>query len=461
MICSMSEPPSVRNLYDRDPIREDSEDSLAKIARRIREGSMVLDIGCGVGALGCCLTKGKQCIVDGIESNPQSAAIARDCYRDIWEVDVESDQLNAVLGSRRYHAIVCADILEHLRDPGQFLRRLEQYLDPDGRVLISVPNVGHIGVILEILSGEFLYRDEGLLDRTHLRFFTRKSILRLLLENGYSAKVVDHNIVDVQRSEFSAYNTQHLGEAFLREIQKNQDNIVYQFVLEAVAKEKGNLLRDAMVAEPPPLGPRSMPTLYWRGRDQQYDKERSASAPVAIGSYRQRIRFNFPLGDAHELRLNIADQPGVVVLHGMQLLGHSQVLWSWKESHGALLSRDHEALLVLPNKDVNEGVYLESRNHDAWFIVPVSAEEAKVGNALEMELSVPSLGGSETTPGTGLRANRSNHDRRRTNVVMDSEKSARDLALEIEKIRKSRSWRITRPLRMMGGLLKRVRSTKG
>lgn len=456
----MSEPSSVRNLYDRDPIREGSEDSLAKIARRIREGSTVLDIGCGVGALGCWLAKGKQCAVDGIESNPQSAAIARDCYRDVWEIDVESDQLNDVLGPRRYHVIVCADILEHLKGPGKFLRRLEQYLDFDGRLLISVPNVSYIGVILEILSGEFLYRDEGLLDRTHLRFFTRKSILRLLLKNGYSAKVVDHNIVDVQRSEFSAYNTQYLSDAFLREIQKNQDNIVYQFVLEAVTKGKENLLRDAVTAEPPPLGPRSMPTLYWRGRDQQYDKERSVSVPVAIGSYRQRIRFNFPLGDAHELRLHIADQPGVVVLHGMQVLGNSQALWSWNESRGALLSREHEALWALPNKDVNEGAYLESKNHDAWLIVPVSAEEAKIGNALEVELSVPSLGGLETMPGTELRAKRRHGDRRGANAVMDGEESALDLALEIEKMRNSRSWRITRPLRKIRGLMKRVRSTR-
>ncbi len=456
----MSEPSGVRNLYDRGPIREDSEDSLAKIACRIPEGSAVLDIGCGVGALGCWLAKGKQCVVDGIESNPQSAAIARGCYRDVWEIDVESDQLNAALGSRRYHAIVCADILEHLRAPGQFLRRLEQYLDSNGRLLISVPNVGHMGVILEILSGEFLYRDEGLLDRTHLRFFTRKSILRLLLENGYSAKVVDHNIVDVQRSEFSAYNTQYLSEDLLREIQKNRDNIVYQFVLEAVPKEKGNLLRDARVAGLPPVGPRSMPTLYWRGRDQQYDKERSVSVPVAIGNYRQRIRFNFPAGNAHELRLNIADQPGVVVLHNMQLLGHSHVLWSWNGGHGALLSQEHEALWVLPNKDINEGAYLEARNHNAWFIVPVSAEEATVGNALEMELSVPSLGDRGMASGIELRVDRRCRDPRRQDEVMDGEKSAPDLALEIEKMRMSRSWRITKPLRVIGDLVKRVHSKR-
>ena len=456
MRCSTSESSAERNLYDRGPIRKDSKDSLAKIGRRIPERSIVLDVGCGVGVLRCWVTKAKQCVVDGIELNPRSAAIARDCYRDVWEIDVESNRLNDTLKSRRYHAIVCADILGHLRAPGELLRHLEQHLDLDGRLYISVPNIAHIGVILEILSGEFLYRDEGLLDRTHLRFFTRKSILRLLLENGYSAKVVDHNVVDVQKSEFSTHNTQYLSQGLLKEIQKSKDNIVYQFVIEAVLKEKAYLLQDAIVADPPPAGPRSIPTLYWRGRDEQYDEERSVSASVAIGNYRQRIRFNFPAGSAYELRLNIADQPGVVVLYSAQLFGRSQVLWSWDGSKGMLLLGKHESLGILPGNDVGKGAYLESSTHNGWFIVPVSPEEAAAGTALEVELSMPSLGDREITPNE-LRVEKwcDNSGRHITDAS-----SASDLGHEIEIMRMSLSWRITRPLRAIADLVRRGRGKR-
>ena len=457
----MSKQPVVRNLYDRSPIKADSQDNLAKIARRVTDGSAVLDIGCGVGALGCWLAQAKQCVVDGIESNPQSAVIARNFYRDVWEIDVESDQLNAALGSRRYHAIVCADILEHLIIPGQLLRRLEQYLESDGRLFISVPNIGYLGVILEILSGEFLYRDEGLLDRTHLRFFTRKSILRFLLENGYSAKVVDYNIVDVQTSEFSAYNTQRLSNDFLCEIQKNQDNIVYQFVLEAVPKEKEHLLRDVKVAGPPPVGPRSTVTLYWRRHDQQYEKERSVSSPVAIGDSRQRLRLNFPAGSADELRLNIVDQPGVVVIHSIQLLEHSCVLWSWDGSRGALLSEAHESLSALPNNDCKEGAYLEAKTHNAWLILPISAEKAMAGNALEAELSMPSL---ENRCGKqGEESVKTNEFRiQALEFEVEEGRGGRE-ELEVcrekyEKLLLSRSWRFTRPFRVVARILRGERS---
>jgi 2-polyprenyl-3-methyl-5-hydroxy-6-metoxy-1,4-benzoquinol methylase len=177
------------HLYARTPIDENGEDSLAKIARQIAPGTKVLDIGCALGELGRYLTEKKQCLVDGIEKNPQAAAIARAFYRQVWESDVESTDLTDVLIYSRYHCIVCADVLEHLKNPGQLLKQLSTFLEPDGRLLISIPNIAHMGVILEMLSGDFRYRKEGLLDQTHLRFFTQRSFLRLLAESGFSGRV--------------------------------------------------------------------------------------------------------------------------------------------------------------------------------------------------------------------------------------------------------------------------------
>ena len=173
-----------QHLYARPPLDPNGEDSLAKIARQITTDTAVLDIGCAVGALGRYLTEQKHCVVDGIEANPDAAAIARSSYRRVWEADLETASLAELLGESRYQYIVCADVLEHLRDPGQLLRQIANFLAPGGKLLVSIPNIGHIGVFLELLSGDFRYREEGLLDRTHLRFFTRRSFLYLLAENG-------------------------------------------------------------------------------------------------------------------------------------------------------------------------------------------------------------------------------------------------------------------------------------
>ena len=123
-----------QHLYSRPPLDPNGNDSLAKIACQIVPGAVVLDIGCAVGELGRYLTEQKHCVVDGIEANPDAAAIARRFYRQVWEVDLETASLAELLGESRYQYIVCADVLEHLRDPGQLLRRIANFLTPGGKL---------------------------------------------------------------------------------------------------------------------------------------------------------------------------------------------------------------------------------------------------------------------------------------------------------------------------------------
>src|SRR5205823_7166679 len=83
-----------------------------------------------------------------------------------------------------FDAIVCADVLEHLRDPAAALAAVRHALAPDGEVVISIPNVAHLWVRLSLLAGRFDYAERGILDRTHLRFFTRRTLLALLARAG-------------------------------------------------------------------------------------------------------------------------------------------------------------------------------------------------------------------------------------------------------------------------------------
>jgi SAM-dependent methyltransferase len=114
--------------------------------------------------------------------------------------DVESPSVQEQI-SERFDAVVLGDVLEHLRSPGAFLTHIrESWLKPDGRVALSVPNSGHWIFRREVLKGRFPYRQYGLFDRTHLRFFTCNSLYALIEENGYkvekSAIAINHNTYD-------------------------------------------------------------------------------------------------------------------------------------------------------------------------------------------------------------------------------------------------------------------------
>ncbi len=144
----------------------------------------VLDVGCAAGELGRHLKERLGCWVTGIEVVPAAAARARQVLDEVLEGDVE--EIVRGRPPEPYDCVVCADVLEHLRDPGGVLRALrERWLAPGGVVVASVPNVRHWSVIQQLLEGRWDYADAGLLDRTHLRFFTRTTLYFLFAEAGF------------------------------------------------------------------------------------------------------------------------------------------------------------------------------------------------------------------------------------------------------------------------------------
>ncbi|MCL6640463.1 MAG: glycosyltransferase, partial [Candidatus Rokubacteria bacterium] len=144
----------------------------------------VLDIGCGAGGLGRALKRRSPCWVAGVEANPAAAAAARPYLDEVLEVDLEQVE-TWPWPPASFDCVVCADVLEHLRQPGRLLARLTPLLAPGGVLVASVPNVRHAGVLASLLvEGRWRYEDEGILDRTHVRFFTRAELEPLLQEAG-------------------------------------------------------------------------------------------------------------------------------------------------------------------------------------------------------------------------------------------------------------------------------------
>jgi 2-polyprenyl-3-methyl-5-hydroxy-6-metoxy-1,4-benzoquinol methylase len=135
------------------------------------EARRILDIGCGAGDNArILLTTRPGTKIVGITLSPEEAAIARTYLEEVHIADVEASDLSFITGY--FDAIICSHVLEHLKDPAAVLGRIIPFLNDGGQVVVAVPNVLELRNRVQLLMGKFEYEDAGIMDRTHLRFFT-------------------------------------------------------------------------------------------------------------------------------------------------------------------------------------------------------------------------------------------------------------------------------------------------
>lgn len=142
----------------------------------IDKGSKVLDIGCSSGYFDDILIKDKKCIVDGIEIDREDADRASKICRSVVVGNVEDEQFPIDSLDGNYDCILFIDVLEHLLDPAATLRKVSKLLSKDGKIIFSIPNMANSSVRLQLLQGNFDYESEGLLDETHLHYYTAHTI---------------------------------------------------------------------------------------------------------------------------------------------------------------------------------------------------------------------------------------------------------------------------------------------
>lgn len=142
----------------------------------------VLEIGCGAGGtLRWLKQSGRSVHTCGIELMPQAAAQAREHVDELLEGDADEVVRKMIYEGRQFNLILCLDVLEHLVDPWGMMLMLQKLLAPTGIVIASIPNVRNIDAVLPLVfRGRWDYTEEGILDKTHIRFFTRESALSLM-----------------------------------------------------------------------------------------------------------------------------------------------------------------------------------------------------------------------------------------------------------------------------------------
>ena len=206
----------------------------------VPRGTRVLEFGCATGYMSAELSSRLGCTVTGVELCAEAAEEARGRCARVIVGDAESLDLDAALGPTRFDVILFIDVLEHLRDPGPVLARARRFLADGGRIVASIPNVAHGSVRVALLQGEWRYRPVGLLDDTHLRFFTREGVQDLFEQNGYVITEWLRKRRPIEGSEIDV----RVPEGLEQYLVGDPEVTTFQFVVRAVPSEPVHLISE-------------------------------------------------------------------------------------------------------------------------------------------------------------------------------------------------------------------------
>ena len=212
---------------------EDQNHSHNQIVRRVPKYSQVLELGCASGEMSRMLKQHCQAKVFGVEKDPQAAWQARRHCDYVFTEDLDDAHSLDALQFEKFDVITLVDVLEHLRHPGALLERLRPLMLEETTILLSVPNVAHASVRLELLTGDFRYEEAGILDSTHLKFFTLNSLKTLVQSCGFEINEIDYTWHDMPDSVIARYLRQVGVEATPRVLDyfHQPEAVAYQFIV--------------------------------------------------------------------------------------------------------------------------------------------------------------------------------------------------------------------------------------
>lgn len=212
-----------------------------KIMGWIGDKPKVLDVGCSSGYFGEKLIEARHATVWGVDLDKDDAAAAKKRgYQDVLVGDLDAFDWKR-LGSKKFDAIIFADVLEHVKDPLANVSAASKLLAAGGYIYTSIPNIAHITVRTELMEGNFDYESTGLLDNTHIRFFTKKTVQKLFYDAGLEVVHFDSTTNDVSNGQVRDH-MKRMGlnpSSKFDEILYSQEARTFQYIVGARIPNKG------------------------------------------------------------------------------------------------------------------------------------------------------------------------------------------------------------------------------
>lgn len=233
---------SSQHVYDYE-VDLDSDSAPARVIRMAGRGKRVLEIGAGPGSITRHLSGTNGCDVVAAELDPAAIEILKAHTKAIYPLDLNDPNWPSKLEKEgKFDVVIAADVLEHLYDPASVLKSMVSLLNDTGSIVLSLPHVSHCAIHACLLDEDFCYRDWGLLDKTHIRFFGLKNIEALHAQAGLSLVEAQFVVRLPDQTEFAERWNQLPANLRTGLLNANRHSLIYQVVTRAS--------RTAQVAQP-------------------------------------------------------------------------------------------------------------------------------------------------------------------------------------------------------------------
>ena len=215
-------------------VNQDSQTAPAKVVRMVGSGRRVLEIGAGPGSITKILKTAGNCRVTALEIDSEAIIKLTPFCESVYQADLnQSGWIDRIKHEGKFDVVIAADVLEHVYEPSAVLSGMKEFIAEDGFIVVSLPHVGHSAIHACMFQEDFEYRNWGLLDRTHIRFFGVKNMQALFETAGLKIIHAEFVLLAPENTEFAS-RWAGIPEDLRRALSQNPFGSVYQVVIKAV-----------------------------------------------------------------------------------------------------------------------------------------------------------------------------------------------------------------------------------
>lgn len=294
----------------------DNENSLSIIIKMMDNGSRVLEFGPANGRLTKYLSEQMNCSVDIVEIDEEAGKDASQfstrSFIGTEKGDIEKFNWLKELKDERYDYIVFADVLEHLHNPKVVLEKCRSILKDTGSIILSVPNIAHNSVLIDLINDEFKYNNLGLLDNTHISFFTYKSLIRMIEETGYKSEIEKATFCKVGQNEIkNNYNC--ISSSLAKELKLREKADIYQYIFK-IRKNTVPVNREKLKSVN--LDNDYTFECYIKENNCDYNEEKTVKSIVKLGPNNIELDLN-RFNDIKEIRIDPIDTNCIIEIQSI------------------------------------------------------------------------------------------------------------------------------------------------